>query len=85
MNLCLVASWLHGQHLLFRRQTEAQNIRRDPGSDTLQVEDMYSELRDDDELDLDGNMILNSSSIIDPHQDIITVGTDGRIYTGARV
>jgi hypothetical protein len=50
---------------------------------------MYSELNDDailDDMDEDeGNMILNNASISDPSSDIITVGADGRIYTGGTV
>ena len=37
----------------------------------------------DDDLDVDGNMSLNNAAAMDPSRDIITVGADGRIYTGS--
>lgn len=55
----------------------------------INTQNMYSELNDDailDDMDEDeGNMILNNASISDPSSDIITVGADGRIYTGGTV
>jgi hypothetical protein len=90
VNIYLVGSCLHQQHINFLTKTEAMGIHHlHPHDMDINTQNMYSELNDDailDDMDEDeGNMILNNASISDPSSDIITVGADGRIYTGGTV
>ena len=65
---------------------QPQQVQPQHSYSELNGGDVYSDfIADDNDLDLNGNIIMSHNHATDPAQDHITVGLDGEPYNAAKV